>query len=91
MLISGVTGQFKRDFKKAESRGKDMAKLVEPMELITMELPLPASYKDHPLKGEYNDYRELHIEPDWLLIYRYVGTDRVLFHRTGTQSDLFKK
>lgn len=89
MLIAGVTGQFKRDFKKVVARGKNMVKLERPMHLITMELPLPEFYKDHPLKGEYKDYRELHIEPDWLLVYRFIGSDRVLFHRTGTHSDIF--
>lgn len=41
MRIAGYTAQFKRDFKKAESRGKDMSKISEPMRLIASEEPLP--------------------------------------------------
>ena len=42
----------------------------------------------HPLKGAWKNYRDLHIEPDWLLIYRADETS-VLFERTGTHADLF--
>jgi mRNA interferase YafQ len=43
----------------------------------------------HPLKGEYSDCRECHIEPDWLLIYLIKETS-IIFIRTGTHADLFK-
>jgi mRNA interferase YafQ len=48
-----------------------------------------ASLKDHPLKGDWQDFRELHIEPDWLLIYQITGNE-IFFVRTGTHSDLFE-
>ena len=82
------TGQFKRDFKKTESRGKDMAKMEEAMSLLLTETPLPQRYKDHALKGSWRSYRELHIEPDWLLVYKIID-DTVQFTRTGTHTDLF--
>ncbi len=82
------SGQFKRDVKLAEKRGKDMEKLKAPIRLLIEEKPLPASYLDHPLKGEWKGYRDLHIEPDWLLIYK-IDSDTVRFERTGRHADLF--
>jgi len=55
------SGQFKRDVKQAEKRGKDMEKLKEPLRLLIEETPIPTLYLDHPLKGEWKGYRDLHI------------------------------
>ena len=82
--------QFKKDIKQAQKRGKDMAKLSAAMQLLTNRQILPAILKDHPLKGEWKPHRDLHIEPDWLLIYYLPDDDTVHFERTGTHSDLFK-
>ncbi len=73
-----------------QKRGKDMVKLRRIMTLLIDDEPLPAQLRDHPLKGEWNGRRDLHIEPDWLLIYKADAT-MVLFERTGTHSDLFKE
>lgn len=51
--------------------------------------PLARRHVDHPLKGEYSDCRECHIEPDWLLIYLIQGNN-IIFIRTGTHADLFR-
>lgn len=52
--------------------------------------PLDPRHKDHPLSGEGSGHRECHIQPDWLLIYRYENDILVLaLTRTGTHSDLF--
>ena len=51
--------------------------------------PLPLRYKDHPLGGEWIRYRDCHIEPDWLLIYK-IEEDDLYLVRTGTHSDLFR-
>jgi mRNA interferase YafQ len=80
--------QFRRDVKLAEKRGKDMANLRELIELLAAGGPLPARYKDHSLGGEWRHFRDCHIEPDWLLIYKVDGDDLYLV-RTGTHSDLF--
>jgi len=90
MRTPAYTKQFKRDFQKAESRGKDIKKLEEAMFLLLSATPLPDRYQDHPLKGEWAGCRDLHIESDWLLIYMVVG-DAVHFCRTGTHSDIFKR
>lgn len=80
--------QFKRDVKLAEKRGKDLGKLRELILLLVNGNPLPSRYKDHPLSGDWKHYRDCHIEPDWLLLYKIEGNDLYLV-RTGTHSDLF--
>jgi len=88
MLIPRLSGQFKRDVRKAQKRGKDMGKLRILLDLLLNEQPLPAHYRDHPLKGSWAGFRDAHIEPDWLLIYCIEGVELQLA-RTGTHSDIF--
>jgi mRNA interferase YafQ len=76
--------------KRAEKRGKDMDKLKAVLSLLIEMKPLPATYDDHPLKGDWKGSRDLHIEPDWLLLYRIEGSELQLA-RTGTHSDLFNE
>ena len=85
-LIRGT--QFRRDVKLAQRRGKDVSKLRELILLLGQGNPLPPRYKDHPLAGEWKHYRDCHLEPDWLLIYKIDGSNLYLV-RTGTHSDLF--
>ncbi len=82
------SGQFKRDVKQAQKRGKDMEKLKTLLSLLIDGKPLPATYLDHPLKGGWRGFRDAHIEPDWLLIYKIAG-ETVRFERTGRHTDLF--
>ena len=82
------SGAFRRDVKRAQKRGKEMVKLREILKLLLAGAPLPDRYKDHPLKGDWHGYRDAHLEPDWLLIYRIVGNE-VRLARTGTHADLF--
>jgi len=84
--VSGA--QFRRDVKLAQKRGKNMAKLREVILVLVSGKLLPARYKDHPLSGEWNHFRDCHIKPDCLLIYSLDGDDLYL-DRTGTHSDLF--
>lgn len=79
---------FRKDVKRADKRGKDMAKLRAVILLLIEDAPLDVRYRDHPLKGVWQGYRDLHIEPDWLLLYRVTDTE-LLLARTGTHSDLF--
>jgi mRNA interferase YafQ len=90
MLIPLRSSQFKRDVKLAEKRGKKISLLKSIMTALVNELPLEAKHRDHKLTGNYKDHRECHIEPDWLLIYRLTAKE-IIFERTGTHSDLFKK
>jgi mRNA interferase YafQ len=81
---------FRRDVKRATKRGKDTNKLRVLLMLLIEEKPLPPVYKDHPLKGDWVGYRDAHIEPDWLLIYR-VASGELQLARTGTHADLFEE
>ena len=62
------------------------------VELLANGEVIPEKYRDHPLKNtnDYQDCRELHIKPDWLLIYKYYSDEVILLLiRTGSHSDLF--
>lgn len=88
MRVPAYSGQFKRDVRASEKRGKDLAKLRALMTLLIEAQPLPASYLDHPLKGQWHSFRDAHIESDGLLIYKLDG-ETVRFERTGRHIDLF--
>ncbi len=90
MLIPVRSTQFKRDVRRAEKRGKDLTKLRVLLASLIQREPLAARHLDHPLRGIWKGYREAHIEPDWLLIYRVQGAELHLV-RTGSHSDLFKE
>ena len=90
MLIPVRSTQFKRDVRRAKKRGRDLTRLRTLLESLIRQEPLTARYLDHPLRGIWKGYREAHIEPDWLLIYR-VEANALLLVRTGSHSDLFKE
>lgn len=59
--------------------------------MLANEEKLPQNYLDHALTGDFICFRECHIEPDWLLIYKIENEILTLIlTRTGTHSDLFK-
>ena len=60
------------------------------LQLLVDEAPLPDEYRDHPLRGDWKGFRDLHIEPDWLLLYR-IHQGELQLARTGTHSDLFRE
>lgn len=89
MLELIVTGQFKKEWRKMEKRGKDMEKLDTVIEMLCRGEVLPETYLDHPLHGESKGCRECHIEPDWLLKYKTDKKELVLGTlSTGSHSDL---
>lgn len=91
MLKVEYTTQFKRDLKLASKRKKKLELLREVMSEIVHRQVLSPRLKDHPLSSNWRGHRELHIEPDWLLIYKLVPSDKaVIFVRTGTHADLFE-
>jgi mRNA interferase YafQ len=65
-----------------------MELLQQTIDILRIPEPLPKSNKEHNLSGNYSGYKECHIEPDWLLIYRY-SDGELLLNRTGNHSDLF--
>ena len=92
MLQIIPTKQFKKDLKRiAKDSTKDLNKLYKIVNLLAEQKQLPKEHKDHQLKGKLRNYRECHIEPDWLLIYRAQNDILVLsLVRTGSHSDLLK-
>ncbi|MGB8453479.1 MAG: type II toxin-antitoxin system YafQ family toxin [Anaerocolumna sp.] len=85
-----VTNQFKKDLKVAKKRKLD----IDLLEAIVAKLAngevLDPKFKDHALTGNYRGYRECHINPDWLLVYKVQNDILILtLQRTGSHSDLF--
>lgn len=91
MLDVRYSAQFKKDFKRAKKRGLPLQELKEVLKILAAEKPLDETYCDHALKGKYVSFRECHIRPDWLLIYRIDRNELVLIaQRTGTHADLLE-
>ena len=83
------SSRFKKDYKQAQRQGRDLSALKDVLEQLVTGKPLPQKYSDHRLSGKFKQYRECHIQGDWLLVYR-VGFGVVELVRLGTHSELFK-
>lgn len=84
------SNRFKKDLKLAKRRGYNLELLDEIVEKLANREPLPPKNHDHDLTGDFIGFRECHVLPDWLLVYRVVEEELILFlSRTGTHSDLF--
>jgi mRNA interferase YafQ len=83
---------FQKDWERLTHSGRyNMKRLKEAMLLlIANDAPLGPEWLDHPLKGDWSDYRECHIGGDFLLIYQVEG-NAINFVRTGTHADLFEE
>lgn len=93
MLELELSTQFKRDLKKISKQNKHKDLLNEVIDLLQQEVTLHPKHKDHNLSGNWSGYRECHITPDWLLIYKTIKDDCVKLlrlSRTGSHSELFK-
>jgi len=87
------SANFRRNRRLLIKRGYDMSKLETTVDLLLAGDLMPSEYRDHPLKGNYNGYRECHIagESDWLLIYKKYDDKLILvFTASGTHTDLFE-
>jgi mRNA interferase YafQ len=84
---------FKRDYKRAKAtprHGKDVDSLVSGVvALLLSDQALPGNRRDHALSGDCVGYRECHIRPDLLPIYRKPDADTLRLARVGSHSDLF--
>jgi mRNA interferase YafQ len=89
MLIVVYRNKFKKNLELLIKRGKDPEKIKLVIIALVNEQPLDLKQKDHPLTGNYKGFRDCHIEPDWVMIYR-IKEDMLYLERTGTHSDLFK-
>jgi mRNA interferase YafQ len=84
--------RFNKDVILLWKRWYDLTKLYGLIDLLLSWEKLSAQYKDHSLKWDLKHYRDVHIEPDWILIYRYIDykwEKIVYFLRTWTHSDLY--
>ena len=88
MLRFAPTHEFDRDMKRLSRRNLNLDLLDEVIDLLLNQQTLPQLRRDHSLSSRYQGFRECHIAPDWLLIYR-VERDTLIVSRTGTHSDLF--
>jgi mRNA interferase YafQ len=84
---------FKRDYKRAKAtprHRKDLESLVSSVvELLLSDQILAENNRDHALSGDWAGYRECHIKPDLLLIYRKPDPDSLRLARLGSHSELF--
>ena len=84
-----LTNTFKRDYKKIVKRNYNISLLENVVDKLLNGEQLPESNKDHALKGEWIGYRECHIQPDWLLVYKISDNFlTITLSRTGKHSDL---
>jgi mRNA interferase YafQ len=93
-----ATNAFKRDFKR-EAKGPHRVvldtDLKQAIELLAADVPLAAKHRDHALTGNWKDYRDCHVRPDLVLIYRLIDSDgtennpaRLVLARLGSHSEL---
>lgn len=79
---------FVKDLRRAQKRRYDISLIHIIIDQLRRGSLLPPASRDHLLKGEWKGWRECHIQPDWLLIYKTSDTE-LLLARTGTHADLF--
>ena len=87
------TNAFRRDFKREMRRRhrRDLESLLTSViSLLMDDRPLTEKNRDHALVGEWRDFRECHLKPDLLLIYRKVNADILQLVRLGSHSELFE-
>jgi mRNA interferase YafQ len=94
MRIAYYKRQFKKDYKKLKKQyGKQIDLLHQILNVLILNQELKKNLCDHGLEGAYKNCRELHIKPDWLLIYQIGIDDKshevIYFIRSGSHSDLF--
>jgi len=83
---------FKRDYKR-EARGRHGATLdtdlIAVLAALVNDQPLEPKHRDHELSGDWAGYRECHVKPDLLLIYRKPDATTLRLARLGSHSELF--
>jgi len=90
MLKISFTNQYLMDLELIKRRKLPKLELDGVIKILVEEQRLPPKYKDHALKGDFMGYRECHIRPNWLLMYKIDKKILTLvLIRTGTHSDLF--
>jgi mRNA interferase YafQ len=91
MRAINYTSKFKRDYRREKSGklGKKLdTLLMEVVNLLAADTPLPRRNVDHALSGEWSDHRDCHIRPDLVLIYRKPDDKNLDLVRLGSHSEL---
>ncbi len=91
MRTISYTNRFRRDYKreKVGRHGKTLDNdLTQIVDLLAADTPLPRKNFDHPLAGEWKDFRDCHIKPDLVLIYRKPDKGSLDLVRLGSHSEL---
>ena len=84
------TKKFEKDIKNLKKQNRDLTELFNVVNIIAKGETLDKKYRDHKLVGNFNDYRECHIENDFLLIYKIEKDKLILIlYRAGTHSEIF--
>jgi mRNA interferase YafQ len=90
MLKLEYSTQFKKDFKKiAKLPIPDIVEVGHVIKQLQLDKALPEKYVDHSLSGDWKDYRDCHIKPDLVLIYK-IDSASLKLARIGTHSELFR-
>ena len=84
-----TTTRFEKDLKRVRKQGKDLDKLEQIIDLLQAQQPLPPPCRPHRLQGNWSDHWDCHVQPDWLLLYRFTEKALILV-RTGSHADLFE-
>jgi len=90
MLAPAYTKRFAKDLKKMTKRGRALKKIKQIIKTLVNEKCPDAKHENYKLIGSYKGLRECHIKPDWLLIYKKIGSE-IIFERTGKYSDIYEK
>ena len=88
LLTIRQSTRFRRDVKHLKRQGKDLSRLETVIKILVAQEPLAEQHRDHALVGNWKDFRECHIQPDWLLIYR-TEDEQLQLARTGNHAELF--
>jgi len=82
------TNQFKKDYKRVQKQNKDVKKLRIVIDKLVAKEKWDPRYRDHTLSGNWKGFRDCHLEPDGVLIYK-MGEEALILERTGSHSELF--
>jgi mRNA interferase YafQ len=83
------SSRFKKDLKKLIKQGKNIVELEVVVDTIAGGETLDPKYLDHPLSGNWKGFRDCHIQPDWILLYKLEDDILVLtLTRSGSHSEL---
>ena len=85
------TNSFKKDMKLMQKRKVSMSEIKTVIGILASGEDIPKKYRNHKLKGNLSNKWDLHIQPDWILLYTKDEESKIIkLVRTGTHSDLFK-